>query len=313
MALSPDILSAHLPSQSSQALLLYTTLSSSSTTVNTLVDSGTTDNFIDESLVTLAAMPQRLPLPICLTLFDGSSTSASNITHYVQTTLTSANSQQQDLQLLVIHLHAFAPLILGLPWLRSTNPHIDYFSATPLEICLVIHPQHPWRVSPSPHHPHRQRGYWNVYLQLFDDKLTTAGPITKTHSSSIVLDNGLQFLMTPDTNNADQPPNSLDLDALNIKIISPAPFTRIIQDGTPAFQLHISLALPEEHLGADATTLEPKTEKQILHKVVSPECHEFTDMFFKGSAKELPPHQSYDYKIDLKDGTAPYLARSTTC
>ncbi|KAG6898329.1 hypothetical protein C0993_006974 [Termitomyces sp. T159_Od127] len=32
-------------------------------------------------------------------------------------------------------------------------------------------------------------------LQLFDGKPTTAGPITKTHSSSIVLDNGLWFLV----------------------------------------------------------------------------------------------------------------------
>ncbi|KAG6899679.1 hypothetical protein C0993_007990 [Termitomyces sp. T159_Od127] len=87
----------------------------SSTSVNTLVDSGATDNFINKFLATLAATPWKLPLPICLTLFNGSSTSTSNITHYVQTTLTFANSQQQDLQLLVTHLHASAPLILGLP------------------------------------------------------------------------------------------------------------------------------------------------------------------------------------------------------
>ncbi|KAG6858883.1 hypothetical protein C0993_004916, partial [Termitomyces sp. T159_Od127] len=76
MALSPDTLSAHLPSQSSQTLLLRTTLPHTSTPVSTLVDSGATDNFIDESLATLAATPQKLPLPICLTLFDGSSISA---------------------------------------------------------------------------------------------------------------------------------------------------------------------------------------------------------------------------------------------
>ncbi|KAG6899680.1 hypothetical protein C0993_007991 [Termitomyces sp. T159_Od127] len=32
-------------------------------------------------------------------------------------------------------------------------------------------------------------------LQLFNGKLTTAGPITKTHTSSIILDNGLWFLV----------------------------------------------------------------------------------------------------------------------
>ncbi|KAG6881950.1 hypothetical protein C0993_012427, partial [Termitomyces sp. T159_Od127] len=114
-ALSPDTPLAHLPSQSSQILLLHTILSHSSTPVSTLVDSGATNNFIDESLATLATTPQKLLLPIHLTLFDGSSTSASDITHYVQTTLTFANSQQQDLWLLVTRLHASAPLILGLP------------------------------------------------------------------------------------------------------------------------------------------------------------------------------------------------------
>ncbi|KAG6877347.1 hypothetical protein C0993_008380 [Termitomyces sp. T159_Od127] len=82
-ALSPDTLSAHLPSQSLQTLLLCTTLPSSSAPVNTLVNSGTANNFIDESLAMLAATHWRLPIPIHLTLFNSSSTSASDITHYI--------------------------------------------------------------------------------------------------------------------------------------------------------------------------------------------------------------------------------------
>ncbi|KAG6899665.1 hypothetical protein C0993_008206 [Termitomyces sp. T159_Od127] len=108
----------------------------------------------------------------------------------------------------------------------------------------------------------------------------------------------------------DQNTSSLDLNALDIKIISCTPFTCILQDGTPAFQLQITLVLSEEYLGANT---EPKTEEQILHKVVPPKYHEFANMFCKGSAKELPPHRLYDYKIDFKDGTSLYLARSITC
>ncbi|KAG6899003.1 hypothetical protein C0993_001860 [Termitomyces sp. T159_Od127] len=87
---------------------------------------GATDNFIDKSLAALAATPQRLPIPIHLTLFDGSSTSTSDITHYMQTILTFANGQRQDLQSLMTCLHAFALLILGLPWLCSTSPCVDW-------------------------------------------------------------------------------------------------------------------------------------------------------------------------------------------
>ncbi|KAG6875020.1 hypothetical protein C0993_011192, partial [Termitomyces sp. T159_Od127] len=143
MALSLDTPSAHLPSQSSQTLLPCTTLPHTSALVSTLVDSSATDNFIDESLAILATTPQKLPLPIRLTLFNGSSTSAGDITHYVQTTLTFSNGQQQDLQLLMTRLHASVPLILGLPWLRSTNPRIDWQNLTLHFDCQAPEPPEP--------------------------------------------------------------------------------------------------------------------------------------------------------------------------
>ncbi|KAG6883852.1 hypothetical protein C0993_003346 [Termitomyces sp. T159_Od127] len=154
--------------------------------------------------------------------------------------------QQQDLQLLMTHLHVSAPLILGLPWLCSTNPHIDWQSLTLHFDCHTL--KHlepiPFDVSTpvsATDHPHTppqlclksaQSFVLNAQLskfpqvlttlinskatgmfvsdqldfthdsldrlmelQLFDSKPTTAGPITKTHSNSIVLDNGLWFLV----------------------------------------------------------------------------------------------------------------------
>ncbi|KAG6882792.1 hypothetical protein C0993_009147 [Termitomyces sp. T159_Od127] len=386
MALSLDTLSAHLPSQSSQTLLLLcTTLPASSAPVNTLVDSSAIDNFIDEFLAMLAAMPQRLPLPIHLTLFDGSFISTGDITHRIQTTLTFPNGQWQDFQLLVTHWYASAPLILGLPWLHSTNLRIDWWNLTlhfdcqtsehlepiPLDVTALAsaanHPHTPLQLCLNPHYPHQQQGHQNTN-------------VITTLRRSIVLDNGLQFLVnllvtqlletiptrdltmkfsgpgacliaihlclqptndsseaeatsaptaplndtgnsplpqhilgspsafllniscnkykgpnysaqrsqtTPNINNADQPFNLLNPEALDIKIIGLALFTCIIQDDTSAFQLHISLVLPEEHLGADVTTPAPKTEEQILHEVVPPEYCEFADVFSKGSTKEL--------------------------
>ncbi|KAG5724050.1 hypothetical protein E4T56_gene4525 [Termitomyces sp. T112] len=60
---------------------------------------------------------------------------------------------------------------------------------------------------------------------------------------------------------------------LNIKIIGAIPFTHILQDGTPTFQLQITPALPEEYLHTETTLLEQKTEEQILYKVVPLEYH----------------------------------------
>ncbi|KAG6881638.1 hypothetical protein C0992_000594, partial [Termitomyces sp. T32_za158] len=117
--IAPDTPSILLPSHSSQSLLLRTTITPSKETINTLVDSGATDNFIDEAWAALApGPPRRLPIPIRLRLFDGNASSAGDITHFVHLPLTFANGQQQELWLLVTKLHASAPLILGLPWLR---------------------------------------------------------------------------------------------------------------------------------------------------------------------------------------------------
>ncbi|KAG5731844.1 hypothetical protein E4T56_gene13782 [Termitomyces sp. T112] len=67
--LTLDNLPAHLPSHSSTILLLCTTLSFSNNSISTLVDSGTMDNFINESLAVLASYHlQCLPTPIPLKL-----------------------------------------------------------------------------------------------------------------------------------------------------------------------------------------------------------------------------------------------------
>ncbi|KAG5331680.1 hypothetical protein C0989_007568 [Termitomyces sp. Mn162] len=90
--LALDNLPAHLPSHSSTNLLLYTTLLFADHPVPTLVDSGATDNFIDESLVALAPHPlQCLPASIPLKLFDGDSTPAGDITHCLEITMTFTN------------------------------------------------------------------------------------------------------------------------------------------------------------------------------------------------------------------------------
>ncbi|KAG5349069.1 hypothetical protein C0989_006198 [Termitomyces sp. Mn162] len=95
--LAPDNPPAHLPSHSSTNLLC-TTLPFTDKPVPTLVNSGATDNFVDESLAALTPQPlRRLPAPIPLKLFDGDSTPAGDITHCLETTLTFTNGQQQEL------------------------------------------------------------------------------------------------------------------------------------------------------------------------------------------------------------------------
>ncbi|KAG5726541.1 hypothetical protein E4T56_gene4663 [Termitomyces sp. T112] len=78
-----------------------------------------------------------------------------------------------------------------------------------------------------------------------------------------------------------------------------------LETSTLKSSLQVTPALPEEHLHAGTTVPESKTEEQILSEVVPLEYHEFADVFSEGSAKELPPHRSYNHKINLKEGTSP--------
>ncbi|KAG5338301.1 hypothetical protein C0989_007606 [Termitomyces sp. Mn162] len=90
--LAPENLPAHLPFHSSTNLLLCTTLLFIDNPVPTLVNSGTTNHFINESLAALTSHPlQRLPASIPLKLFDGDPTPVGDITHCLETTMTFAN------------------------------------------------------------------------------------------------------------------------------------------------------------------------------------------------------------------------------
>ncbi|KAG6888417.1 hypothetical protein C0995_008330 [Termitomyces sp. Mi166 len=110
---------------------------------------------------------------------------------------------------------------------------------------------------------------------------------------------------------SNSPPPELS-NGLNIRIICTAPFAWIIQEGAQAYQLHVSPSLLKQHLWANANvaTPETKSEEQILHKVILPEYHKYADMFSEGSAKELPPHHSYNHKINLEESTSPPFGKN---
>jgi len=99
--------------------------------ISALVDSGASSNFIDSAfLSTLALTPSQLPIPIKLSLFDGEPTSHGLITHSISTNLLFPPSSFQVVDLLVMTLHPSASIVLGLPWLRYTNPDIDWDSTS---------------------------------------------------------------------------------------------------------------------------------------------------------------------------------------
>ena len=95
--------------------------------IPTLVDSGASSNFIDSTFLSkLALALSRLPIPIKPDLFDGEPTSHGLITHSVSSNLLFSPNCFQVVDLLVTTLHPSASVVLSLPWLRYTNPDVNW-------------------------------------------------------------------------------------------------------------------------------------------------------------------------------------------
>jgi len=84
----------------------------------------------------------------------------------------------------------------------------------------------------------------------------------------------------------------------NIAIIGAAAFLHVSKlSGSHNFELYLRFS----DIQANSAKL---AETPNLSNVPS-EYHEFADVFSKTKAETLPPHHSYDLKINLEEGTQP--------
>ena len=96
---------------------------------STLVDSGATGNFIDLGLLSLTNFPlKKLPQPICAFNVDGTPNQRGTILWKACTHMVLPHSSD-DLELMAVSI-GHKQIILGMPWLWSRNPHIDWKNNT---------------------------------------------------------------------------------------------------------------------------------------------------------------------------------------
>uniref|UniRef100_A0A8C5PY86 ribonuclease H n=1 Tax=Leptobrachium leishanense TaxID=445787 RepID=A0A8C5PY86_9ANUR len=102
-----------------------------SVNVSAIIDSGASNNFFDLTLATSLAIPTRLKkTPTPLQMVDGSTLRTGPITHETTPLLLLIGTKHQErLQWDIVPSPLF-PLVLGLPWLRTHNPSIDWSSNT---------------------------------------------------------------------------------------------------------------------------------------------------------------------------------------
>jgi hypothetical protein len=94
-----------------------------------LVDSGATGNFLDLGLLSLANFPlQRLPKPIQAYNVDGSTNRKGTILWKTKIPVFPFQ-ENNDLELMIVSLGR-RQIILGMPWLKAQNPHIDWKANT---------------------------------------------------------------------------------------------------------------------------------------------------------------------------------------
>lgn len=102
---------------------------SASLPLHALVESGSDDNFIDSNLVSQAGIPTE----ILSSPTDALSLDSNLLTHITHRTiplsLIVSGNHRETIQFFVIS-SPHSPLVLGLPWLRLHNPHINWVTSS---------------------------------------------------------------------------------------------------------------------------------------------------------------------------------------
>jgi hypothetical protein len=91
----------------------------------TLIDSGTTENFIDQETVKkLKLGSKKLREPVRLRNIDGTYNQSESVTHFIDL-LVNREGRKMKQQFYITNLGSDR-IILGYPWLHAFNPDIDW-------------------------------------------------------------------------------------------------------------------------------------------------------------------------------------------
>lgn len=139
--LQEGVLVSHSPiDYSSKRIQLKGLISFNHTTtpVHSLVDSGADDNFMDSEFASRINIPSEpLPEPKKAFALDGSE--LAQITHRTVPVVLRASGNHSEVISFYLVPSPSAPLVLGLPWLKLHNPHIDWATQSIVNWSLFCH------------------------------------------------------------------------------------------------------------------------------------------------------------------------------
>lgn len=280
-----------------------------------LIDSGCQINGIDSQFAKLCNLDfTKLDRPLNVTTVDGSPIHGGQITHFVKVKL-SINSHVESLDLLVTTF-AKQDIILGVPWLRTHNPIIDWAKNE-----LTFHSDctrrgcNPVYSTPAPASSAKaiKRGKANLQCKV-EKESPASSPLPEKEPSlsnpSTPLPSTLPSTCSQSSSTSDQ--GSSENSHIQINFVNSAAFALLAKNKeNQAFLLpnHMLDQLDSINI-SDLSTSPPemKDEAEYIETLKSKlleKFHEYLDVFSKASADDLPPNRSYDHNIDTKEGSVP--------
>jgi hypothetical protein len=235
----------------------------------TLIDSGSSDCFLDQTYADVNSIPLYSIPPLPLRLLDGSV--GSWLTSAADLTIRFFSGEEFHIKVFLTTLDAPYPLVLGHNWLCRYNLLIDWQKGSILSFGSVNN---------SP-----QTSLGEGSEPLVETPLSSASISTSDFTPPDI---------SPPVSVSTPPPISKPL----IALVNAAAFQRAARlPGSTQFQIALnSLDSAIQARAASSSTPSPDLS------AVPPEYHEFADVFSKERAYHLPEHWPYDLTIDLEPG-----------
>ncbi|EEB88864.1 hypothetical protein MPER_13114 [Moniliophthora perniciosa FA553] len=321
---------AYINSKTEQAFIIKTNLFENDDNVPALIDSGASRLFLDrEEAAKYTRKQRRLEKPVKLTLFDGESTSSGLITHALDGTITFEDGTVHKEELLITKLHPEAKLVLGLPWLRKYNPDIDWSELklsfrNGVKLCASIIKNLDFMQQPQQkveiEEEEELRPDYGVPLGVGEPLLLHESEWEEYEWQRNKEKLGKQKQEDESIWKDPRPPDQQD--SPYISLIGAAPFMTLIQQGCEIYTLRIMPETEEKanlqsictktmdivdgkpRLGSNDDVMTPE-ERADFEKHVPKAYHQFDKVFSDKEAQEMPPHRSYDMKIQTEEEQYP--------
>ncbi|KAG1121331.1 hypothetical protein G6F42_012533 [Rhizopus arrhizus] len=267
-----------------------------------LIDSGSMENFCDESFATRNKLPLvSKAAPVEIITVDGSPISSGKVTQETSIQMT-MGLHTEKIKLSVTRLGQY-PIILGIPWLKKHDPKIiwsthsiTFDSASCVHSCF----QKVHQIKALPTHPNYSKST-TINLSLFDQ------------SPAIPQGNNIDCINKIESFDAysDPPTTKVDSPNVDIKFVSYASIKKDLTDENscyinPSEVIRIA-DYPLTHYIASAlsTSDSELTATKEDYSNVPEKYSEFYEVFSKKKANTLPPHRPYDHQIILQEGKKP--------